>query len=45
MNSVCNNVLFETYRSGSKVEPLPEGHDAPDERGASIEAMLMTADD
>ena len=41
VNSVCNNVLFEMYRSGSRTMPLEDGYDGPDERLASAEAMIM----
>jgi len=42
VNSVCNNVLFETYRSQAKLAPLPD--DAPEERiaeGADAEGTLI----
>lgn len=45
VNSVCNNVLFEMYRSGSRAAQLDEGFDAPDERNASAEASIMAAQD
>jgi RNA polymerase sigma-70 factor (ECF subfamily) len=45
VNSVCNNVLFEFYRSGSRVTPLPEDHDEPDQRGQSAESSLMAAEE
>src|SRR5262249_20228231 len=32
VNSVCNNVLFETYRAGRRTEPLEDDVDAADER-------------
>jgi RNA polymerase sigma-70 factor (ECF subfamily) len=41
VNSVCNNILFETYRREAKATPLEEGHDAPDERAPNAEASLM----
>jgi RNA polymerase sigma-70 factor, ECF subfamily len=41
VNSVCNNVLFETYRSGSKVTPLEENYDGPDERRPGAESTLL----
>ena len=44
VNSVCNNVLFETYRSGSRVTLLEEGHDEPDGRQESAELTLMAAE-
>jgi RNA polymerase sigma-70 factor, ECF subfamily len=45
VNSVCSNVLFELYRSGSRLTPLDEGHDEPDERRVSAEATLMAAEE
>jgi RNA polymerase sigma-70 factor (ECF subfamily) len=45
VNSVCNNVLFEFYRSGSRVTPLPEDHDEPDHREKSAELSLMAAEE
>jgi RNA polymerase sigma-70 factor, ECF subfamily len=44
VNSVCNNVLFECYRAGAKVQQLAEGHDEVDERRPSAETGLMQAD-
>jgi RNA polymerase sigma-70 factor, ECF subfamily len=41
VNSVCNNVLFETYRSGSKTTPLEDDYDGPDERRAGAESTLL----
>ena len=32
VNSVCNNVLFECYRAGAKVQQLAEDHDQADDR-------------
>jgi RNA polymerase sigma-70 factor (ECF subfamily) len=45
VNSVCNNVLFEFYRSGSRVTPLPEDHDEPDRREQGAESSLMAAEE
>jgi RNA polymerase sigma-70 factor (ECF subfamily) len=45
VNSVCNNVLFEFYRSGAKVTPLPEDHDEPDRREPGAESSLMAAEE
>jgi RNA polymerase sigma-70 factor, ECF subfamily len=41
VNSVCNNVLLEMYRSGSRTAPLDDGYDRPDDRLASAESMIM----
>jgi len=45
VNSVCNNVLFEFYRSGARVTPLPEDHDEPDQRDQNAESSLMAAEE
>jgi RNA polymerase sigma-70 factor (ECF subfamily) len=45
VNSVCNNVLFELYRSGSRAQQLPEDHDQVDEVRPSAESGLMAAED
>jgi RNA polymerase sigma-70 factor (ECF subfamily) len=45
VNSVCNNVLFELYRSGSRAQQLPEHHDQVDEQRPSVEAGLMASED
>jgi RNA polymerase sigma-70 factor (ECF subfamily) len=45
VNSVCNNVLFECYRAGAKVQQLAEGHDEPDERRPTAESGLMKAEE
>ena len=44
VNSVCNNVLFECYRAGAKVQQLAEDHDEAEGR-PSVEARLMAAED
>jgi RNA polymerase sigma-70 factor (ECF subfamily) len=45
VNSVCNNVLFEMYRAGSRAEPLEEEVDPPDERAASAERSLLVGEE
>jgi RNA polymerase sigma-70 factor, ECF subfamily len=45
VNGVCNNVLFEVYRSGSRVQPMEEGQDVVDEARPSVESGLMAQDD
>jgi RNA polymerase sigma-70 factor (ECF subfamily) len=45
VNSVCSNVLFELYRSGSRITPLDEEYDEPDTRRAGAEATLMAAEE
>jgi RNA polymerase sigma-70 factor (ECF subfamily) len=45
VNSVCNNVVFEIYRSGSRTFPLDEEFDAADERAPSAETTLAAGED
>jgi RNA polymerase sigma-70 factor (ECF subfamily) len=45
VNSVCNNILLESYRSGSKVTPLDEAYDGPDERQPGAESTLLASED
>lgn len=45
VNSVCNNVLFECYRAGAKVQQLAEGHDQVDEQRPSAEVGVMKAEE
>ena len=45
VNSVCNNVLFETYRAGGRADQLPEHHDPVDEDRPSVESGLMAEQD
>ena len=45
VNGVCNNVLFEFYRAGSRVQPLAEDHDEADHGNPGAEAGLMAADE
>jgi RNA polymerase sigma-70 factor (ECF subfamily) len=45
VNSVANNVLLETYRSGAKAAPLDEGYDGPDERVAGAESTLLASEE
>ncbi len=44
VNSVCNNVLFEMYRSGARTTPLDDEFDAPEDR-ATADAALMAAEE
>ena len=44
VNSVCNNVLFEQYRSGSRTTPLDEEYDAPEIRPAMDDVLLAAED-
>jgi RNA polymerase sigma-70 factor (ECF subfamily) len=45
VNGVCNNVLFEIYRAGSRHEPMPEELDPVDESMPSIETGMIAAQD
>jgi len=45
VNSVCNNVVFETYRSGTRTTPLEEGFDQADDRTDSAESLIVGAED
>ncbi len=45
VNGVCNNVLFELYRAGSRTQALPEDHDPEDTRRVSAESGLMASED
>ena len=40
VNAVCNNVLFELYRSGSRTIPLEAEHD-PASEVSSVESMIV----
>jgi RNA polymerase sigma-70 factor (ECF subfamily) len=44
VNSVCNNVLFELYRSGSRTVPLETEHDPPSE-ASSVESTIVAAEE
>lgn len=42
VNSVCNNVLFETWRTQQRHQPLPEGDWDPPDHGSDPERELLT---
>jgi RNA polymerase sigma-70 factor, ECF subfamily len=44
VNSVCNNVLFEQYRSSSRTTPLEDDYDPPEHRPGA-DAMLLASED
>ena len=44
VNGVCNNVLFECYRAGAKVQQLAAGHDQVDEHRPTVESGLLQAE-
>jgi len=45
VNGVCNNVLLETYRAGSRNEPIPDELDPVDESKPSAESGMIAAQD
>lgn len=45
VNSVANNVVFETYRAGARATGLPEDHDEPDDRVEGADVRLMAAEE
>jgi RNA polymerase sigma-70 factor (ECF subfamily) len=45
VNSVCNNVLFEMYRSGTRTTALEEDYDRADDRTASAESLVVGAEE
>lgn len=45
VNSVCNNVVFELYRAGSKASPLADDHDQPDVRHIDPSTTIMAAEE
>jgi len=42
VNAVCENVLLETFRSGSRLQQLPEDAPEPVDQGASAESEFVT---
>lgn len=44
VNSVCNNVVFEMYRSGSRTVALEEDFDAADERQPSADSAIAAGE-
>jgi RNA polymerase sigma-70 factor (ECF subfamily) len=45
VNSVCSNVVFEMYRSGSRAVPLEEDFDAADIRQPTAEMAVAAGED
>jgi len=45
VNSVCNNVVFEMYRSGARTLPLEEDFDAADERQPGADTAIGAGED
>jgi RNA polymerase sigma-70 factor (ECF subfamily) len=44
VNTVCNHVLLELFRSGSRTTPLEDANDRADDRTPSVESTLLDAD-
>jgi RNA polymerase sigma-70 factor (ECF subfamily) len=45
VNSVCNNVLFELYRSAARTTPLPDEYDEPDGRQSGADLAIMVEEE
>ena len=45
VNAVCNNVLFELYRQGTRTAPLEEGVDPPDDRHTDVVTSIMAGEE
>jgi RNA polymerase sigma-70 factor (ECF subfamily) len=45
VNSVCNNVLFELYRSAARTTPLPDEYDEPDQRQSGADSVIMAEEE
>lgn len=45
VNSVCNNVLFELYRSGSRTTPLEDDVDPADERRPDVVTSIAAGEE
>jgi RNA polymerase sigma-70 factor (ECF subfamily) len=45
VNSVCSNVVFEMYRSGSRAVPLEDDFDAADDRQPTAEMAVAAGED
>jgi RNA polymerase sigma-70 factor (ECF subfamily) len=44
VNSVCNNVVFELYRSGERSAPLPDDYDVPDRRAPGADSAILAGE-
>ncbi|MGA8027112.1 MAG: sigma-70 family RNA polymerase sigma factor [Bryobacteraceae bacterium] len=44
VNSVCENVLLESYRSGSRLQQMPENAAEPVDHGASAESEFISGE-
>jgi RNA polymerase sigma-70 factor (ECF subfamily) len=45
VNSVCNNVLFELYRAGTRTTPLEDDVDPPDERRPDVVTTISAGEE
>jgi RNA polymerase sigma-70 factor (ECF subfamily) len=45
VNSVCNNVVFEVYRAGTRTVPLEEEFDAADDRHTAADSAIAAGED
>jgi len=44
VNSTCNNVVFEHYRSGSRTTPLPDQYDEADDRRPAADSAMLAGE-
>ena len=44
VNSTCNNVVFELYRSGARTTPLPDEYDAADDRRPAADSAVFAGE-
>jgi RNA polymerase sigma-70 factor (ECF subfamily) len=45
VNSVCNNVVFELYRSSVRTTPLPDEYDEPDSSKPGAESTMLAGEE
>lgn len=45
VNAVCNNVVFELYRSGARTTPLPDEYDTVDPRKPGADAAMVAGEE
>lgn len=44
VNSTCNNVVFELYRSGARTTPLPDEYDKADDRRPAADSAMLAGE-
>ena len=44
VNSTCNNVVFELYRSGARTTPLPDEYDEADHRRPGADSAMVAGE-